>query len=260
MLQRYRAAALPALTAFTALGLAAVCVVTSTTPAVAQNKSDATLDRVKAAVQKTLGADAPIKSVARTPVPGLYEVAIGGEIIYADEKAQYVILGGNLVDTKTRQNLTEARQSELNKVDFAKLPFDRAIKYVKGNGARKIAVFSDPNCPYCKRFEDTLKTSKLDNITVYTFLYPVLGPDSDAKSKAIWCAPDRLKAWHDWMLDKKAPPTAGARCDDAAIEQNVALGRQFNVTGTPTIILADGRRLPGAVPAEELEKALASVR
>lgn len=253
MLQRTRAAAL-------AFGLTALCAATLTTSAFAQNKADASLDRVKAAVQKTLGADAPIKSVARTPIPGLYEVSIGGEILYADEKAQYVILGGNLVDTRTRQNLTEARQSELNKVDFAKLPFDRAFKYVKGNGSRKIAVFSDPNCPYCKRFEETLKSSKIDNVTVYTFLYPVLGPDSDAKSKAIWCAADPVKAWHDWMLDKKAPPAATAKCDDAPVRQNVALGHQYNVTGTPTIILADGRRLPGAVPAEELEKALATVK
>jgi len=254
MLQRYRAAASAGLV------LAAVCAATFTTSAVAQNKPDATLDRVKAAVQKTLGADAPVKAVARTPIPGLFEVSVGGEILYADEKAQYVILGGNLVDTKTRQNLTEARQSELNKVDFAKLPFDRAFKYVKGNGSRKIAVFSDPNCPYCKRFEETLKSSKIDNITVYTFLYPVLGPDSDAKSKAIWCAPDQLKAWHDWMLDKKAPPTPTAKCDDKPVKDNFALGHQLNITGTPTIILSDGRRLPGAVPAEELEKALATVK
>ncbi|BDD92491.1 thiol:disulfide interchange protein DsbC [Pandoraea sp. NE5] len=254
MLKRYRAAALAA------LGLATICAATVTTFAAAQSKSDAALDRVKAAVQKTLGAEAPVKSVARTPIPGLFEVAVGGDILYADEKAKYVIVGGNLVDTKTRQNLTEARQSELNKIDFAKLPLDRAIKYVKGNGSRKVAVFSDPNCPYCKRFEETLKTSKLDNITVYTFLYPVLGPDSDAKSKAIWCAPNPLTAWHDWMLDKKAPPTPSAKCDDTAVVQNVALGHQFNVTGTPTIILSDGRRLPGAVPAEALEKALATVK
>ncbi|VVE16402.1 thiol:disulfide interchange protein [Pandoraea horticolens] len=254
MLQRYRA------TALAALGSAAVCAAIFTTSAAAQNKPDASLDRVKAAVQKTLGADAPIKSVARTPIPGLYEVSIGGEIMYTDEKGQYVILGGNIIDTKTRQNLTEARQSVLNKVDFAKLPLDRAIKYVKGNGSRKIAVFSDPNCPYCKRFEDSLKNSKLDNITVYTFLYPVLGPDSDAKSKAIWCASDPLKAWHDWMLDKKAPPTSSAKCDDNAVKQNVALGHEYNVTGTPTIILSDGRRLPGAVPAEQLEKELTTLK
>lgn len=254
MLQRYRA------TALATLGSAAVCAAIFTTSAVAQNKPDASLDRVKAAVQKTLGANAPIKSVTRTPIPGLYEVSIEGEIMYTDEKGQYVILGGNIIDTKTRQNLTEARQSVLNKVDFAKLPLDRAIKYVKGNGSRKIAVFSDPNCPYCKRFEDSLKNSKLDNITVYTFLYPVLGADSDAKSKAIWCAPDPLKAWHDWMLDKKAPPTFSAKCDDNAVKQNVALGREYNVTGTPTIILSDGRRLPGAVPAEQLEKELTTVK
>ena len=254
MLQRYRAAALAA------LGSAAVCAATFTVPAAAQNKPNAALDRVKAAVQKTLGADAPVQSVARTPIPGLYEVAVGGDIMYSDEKAQYVILGGNLVDTKTRQSLTEARQSELNKVDFAKLPLERAIKYVKGNGSRKIAVFSDPNCPYCKRFEQMLKTSSIDNLTVYTFLYPVLGPDSDAKAKAIWCAPNPVTAWHDWMLDKKAPPTPAAKCDDNAVLQNVALGRQYNVTGTPTIILSDGRRLPGAVPAEALEKALATIK
>ncbi|VVE21697.1 DsbC family protein [Pandoraea terrigena] len=254
MLKRYRAAALAA------LGLAAVCAATVTTLAVAQNKADAALDRVKAAVQKTLGADAPVKSVARTPIPGLYEVGVGGDIIYVDEKAKYVIIGGNLVDTKTRQSLTEASQSELNKVDFAKLPIDRAIKYVKGNGSRKIAVFSDPNCPYCKRFEETLKTSKLDNITVYTLLYPVLGADSDAKAKAIWCAPNRLTAWHDWMLDKKAPPTPAATCNDNGVMQNVALGHELNVTGTPTIILSNGRRLPGAVSAEALEKALAAVK
>ncbi len=254
MLQRTRAAALAA------FGLTAVCAATFTTSALAQGKADATLDRVKSAVQKTLGADAPIKSVARTPIPGLYEVSIGGEILYADEKAQYVILGGNLVDTKTRQNLTEARQSELNKIDFSKLPLDRAFKYVKGNGSRKIAVFSDPNCPYCKRFEETLKSSKIDNVTVYTFLYPVLGPNSDTKSKAIWCASDPLKAWHDWMLDKKEPPAPNAKCDDGAVKQNVVLGHQLNITGTPTIILTDGRRLPGAVPAEELEKALSTVK
>nr|WP_224788875.1 DsbC family protein [Pandoraea terrae] len=224
--------------------------------AVAQNNGDAVLDRVKANVQKTLGADAPVKSVAKTPLPGLYEVAVGGDVIYADEKGAYLIIGGNLIDTKTRQNLTEARQSELNKVDFAKLPLDRAIKYVKGNGSRKIAVFSDPNCPYCKRFEETLK-SNINNVTVYTFLFPVLGPDSTAKSKAIWCASDRLKSWHDWMLDKKVPATADC---STPIDQNLALGHQYNVTGTPTIILADGRRLPGAVPAAELEKALSSVK
>ncbi|VVE29554.1 thiol:disulfide interchange protein [Pandoraea capi] len=253
MLQRFRAAALAG------LALATVCAATFSTSALAQSKSDATLDRVKSAVQTTLGTDAPVKSVARTPIPGLFEVSVGGAIMYADEKAQYVILGGNLIDTKTRQNLTEARQSELNKIDFAKLPFDRAFKYVKGNGSRKIAVFSDPNCPYCQRFEETLKNS-VDNITVYTFLYPVLGPDSDAKSKAIWCAPDRLKAWHDWMLVKKAPPTPTAKCDDKPVKDNFALGHQLNITGTPTIILSDGRRLPGAVPAEELEKALATVK
>jgi thiol:disulfide interchange protein DsbC len=150
---------------------------------------------------------------------------------------------GDLVDTRTRTNLTEARLAETNKIDFAKLPFENAVKVVKGTGARKIAVFSDPNCPYCKQLETTLKS--VDNVTVYTFLYPVLSPDSSVKSKSIWCSKDRSGAWEGWMLDHTAP-TAAASCDTTA--------------GTPTVFLADGRRLPGAVPADRLEKELSAVR
>jgi thiol:disulfide interchange protein DsbC len=130
------------------------------------------------------------------------------------------------------------------------------VKVVKGNGARKIAVFSDPNCPYCKQFETTLKS--VDNVTVYTFLYPVLSPDSTAKSKSIWCSTDRAKAWESWMQDHQAPTAAGT-CDTAAIDKNLALGRAMNVEGTPTVFLADGRRLPGAVPADRLNKELSAV-
>jgi len=127
---------------------------------------------------------------------------------------------------------------------------------VKGTGARKIAVFSDPNCPYCKQLETTLKS--LDNVTVYTFLYPVLSPDSSVKSKSIWCSKDRSGAWEGWMLDHTAP-TAAASCDTTAIDKNLKLGQSMNVTGTPTVFLADGRRLPGAVPADRLEKELSAV-
>ncbi|KVE23368.1 thiol:disulfide interchange protein [Burkholderia singularis] len=218
-------------------------------------QADQTTDKLKAALQSRFGADAPVKSVTKSPVAGLYEVNLGSQIIYSDATGDYVLLG-ELIDTKTHKNLTAARMAEINKIDFASLPLANAIKVVKGNGARKIAVFSDPNCPYCKKFETTLQS--IDNVTVYTFLYPVLTPDSTVKSKSIWCASDRAKAWQAWMLEHRAP--AAATCDTTALDKNLALGRGMNVTGTPTVFLADGTRLPGAVSADELNQALAGVK
>jgi thiol:disulfide interchange protein DsbC len=218
-------------------------------------QADQTTDKLKATLQSRL-SEATIKSVTKSPIAGLYEVNLGSQIIYSDASGDYLLLG-DLVDAKTRKNLTEARLSETNRIDFASLPFNNAVKVVKGNGARKIAVFSDPNCPYCKQLETTLKS--MDNITVYTFLYPVLSPDSTTKSKSIWCSADRAKAWEAWMQNREAP-TAPGTCDTTALEKNLALGQSMNVSGTPTVFLADGRRLPGAVPADELDKALSSVR
>ncbi|SAL59361.1 protein-disulfide isomerase-like protein [Caballeronia terrestris] len=217
-------------------------------------QADQTTDKLKSTLQSRMG-DATIKSVEKSPIPGLYEINLGTQIVYSDATGNYVLLG-DLVDTRTRSNLTEARLAETNKIDFAKLPFENAVKVVKGNGSRKIAVFSDPNCPYCKQLETTLKS--VDNVTVYTFLYPVLSPDSTTKSKSIWCAKDRAMAWEGWMLDHKTP--ALASCDTTAIDKNMQLGKSMNVTGTPTVFLADGRRLPGAVPADRLEKELSAVR
>jgi thiol:disulfide interchange protein DsbC len=231
----------------------ALAVATATLGCTAQ--ADQTTDKLKATLQSRLGADAPIKSVSKSPVAGLYEVNLGTQILYSDASGDYVLLG-DLVETRTRKNLTEARLSETNKIDFGSLPLANAIKVVKGNGARRIAVFSDPNCPYCKKLETTLQS--IDNVTVYTFLYPVLSPDSTAKSKAIWCAGDRAKSWEGWMLDHRAP--AAANCDTSALDKNLALGRGMNVTGTPTIFLADGRRLPGAVSADQLNQALATIK
>jgi thiol:disulfide interchange protein DsbC len=218
-------------------------------------QADQTTDKLKATLQSRL-SEATIKSVTKSPIAGLYEVNLGSQIIYSDASGDYLLLG-DMVDAKTRKNLTEARLSETNRIDFASLPFNNAVKVVKGNGARKIAVFSDPNCPYCKQLETTLKS--MDNITVYTFLYPVLSPDSTTKSKSIWCSADRAKAWEAWMQNREAP-TAPGTCDTTALEKNLALGQSMNVSGTPTVFLADGRRLPGAVPADELDKALSSVR
>jgi thiol:disulfide interchange protein DsbC len=213
--------------------------------------ADQTTDKLKATLQARL-PDLQIKSITKAPVAGLYEVNVGAQLIYSDANGDYVFVG-DLLDTKAHANLTEARLAEINKVDFASLPLANAVKVVKGNGSRKIAVFSDPNCPYCKQLEASLKS--IDNVTVYTFLYPVLSDDSTAKAKAIWCSADRAKAWEAWMLERRAPSGAGS-CDTSAIDKNLALGRGMNVTGTPTIILADGRRLPGAVSADALERAL----
>jgi thiol:disulfide interchange protein DsbC len=221
-----------------------------------QAQADQTTDKLKATLQARLGMDANIKGITKSPVAGLYEVNLGTQILYSDANGDYVLLG-DLVDTKTRRNLTEARLSDLNRIDFANLPFANAVKVVKGNGSRKIAVFSDPNCPYCHQLESTLKS--IDNVTVYTFLYPVLSPDSTAKAKQIWCSADRAKAWQSWMLDRQAPSASG-NCNTAALDSNLALGAKMNVTGTPTVILADGRRLPGAIDASRLEHELNDAR
>ncbi|CAB3790640.1 putative thiol:disulfide interchange protein DsbC [Paraburkholderia caffeinitolerans] len=220
-------------------------------------QADQTTDKIKATLQSRLGVDGgDIKSISKAPMAGLYEVNLGTQIIYSDANGDYV-LTGDLVDTKAHRNLTEARLAELNKVDFSKLPLENAVKVVKGNGKRQMAVFSDPNCPYCHQLESTLKS--IDNVTVYTFLYPVLSEDSTTKSKSIWCSADRAKAWESWMIDRKAPTAAGT-CNTAAIDSNLKLGAKMNVTGTPTVILADGTRLPGAVSADRLESALGAVR
>lgn len=216
--------------------------------------ADQTTDKLKSTLQARL-PEVQIKSISKAPIAGLYEVNLGSQMIYTDASGDYAI-AGDLVDTKTRSNLSEAHLAELNKVDFASLPLDRAVKVVKGNGSRRMAVFSDPNCPYCKQLESTLKS--IDNVTVYTFLYPVLSADSVTKSKAIWCSADRAKTWEAWMVDHRPPASPASNCDTSVLDKNLALGHGLNVTGTPTIILTDGRRLPGAVSANELKGALGS--
>jgi thiol:disulfide interchange protein DsbC len=195
---------------------------------------------------------AKIDSVVKTPYLGLYEVRVDGQtLLYTDEKMNY-IFSGSIHDGKSMQNLTEKRLSELSAVKWENLPLDAAFKTVRGNGKRVLAVFSDPNCPYCKRFEKDLV--KIDDITIYTFLYPILSQDSHEKAKAIWCSADKSKAWNDLMLNG-AVPTPG-RCD-TPIDKNLAFGQKYRINGTPTLIFASGERVPGAVSAEQLEKLLA---
>ncbi|WP_411883497.1 DsbC family protein [Polaromonas sp. YR568] len=213
----------------------------------------------EAVIRKNLSekfpAFAKIDEVSKTPMNGLYEVRVGFDIFYTDEQGNY-LLQGNLMDVRARRNLTEERVEKLSEVDFDKLPLADAFKIVRGDGKRKLAVFEDPNCGYCKRFERDLTT--VNNVTVYLFLYPVLGPDSIAKSRNIWCAKDKPKAWNDWMLRNTAP--ANAECDVAALKRNREFGQKYNITGTPTLIFANGSRAPGAISAEEVEKMLVAAK
>jgi len=214
----------------------------------------------EAAIRKTieprLGENVKVDSVTKTPYAGLYEVRIGSDIFYTDAKADYLFIG-RVINTKTFEDYTRARVDELSKIKFADLPFDSAVKMVKGNGKRVIAVFEDPNCRYCKHFHQTL--TGVDNITVYTFMYNILAPDSAVKSRNVWCSSDRAKAWGDWMLHGKEAPPAPANCT-APNDKILALGQKMKITGTPTIFFTDGTRVPGAIDAKALESKLASLK
>ena len=210
-------------------------------------------------ITKTLAERIPqlqqVDEVKPTPMKGLYEVRVGTDVFYSNETGDYLIQG-ELIDTKAQRNLTEDRINQLTAVDFKNLPLKDAIKIVRGKGERKLAVFEDPNCGYCKRFERDLQN--IDNVTVYLFLYPILSRDSAEKSRNIWCAKDSARAWHDLMLKDKTP--AAASCDIDALQRNLALGRKHKITGTPTLIFADNTRVPGAIPASEVEKYLTAAQ
>ena len=181
----------------------------------------------------------------------MFEIRIGTDLLYSDAEVEYVLQGA-LIDAKTRSDLTAQRIAKLSQIDFSMLPLDDAIKQVKGDGSRVMAVFEDPNCGFCKLLHQTLED--IDDVTVYTFLFPILSPDSHERSRNIWCAEDRAAVWKAWMLSAKEP--AEAQCD-TPIETNLELGRSLMVTGTPAIFFADGSRINGAMPAEVLEKRLA---
>jgi len=196
-----------------------------------------------------------IDEISRTPMPGLFEIRVGTDLFYTDADGAY-LLQGQLLDTKARKNLTEERLDKLLAVDFDSLPARDAFVMVRGNGKRKLAVFEDPNCSYCRKFERDLQ--KIDNVTVYLYLYPILGPDSTDKSRNIWCSKDKARAWTDWMLKSEMPVKADASCDLTALNRNVEFGKKHRITGTPTLIFADGTRVPGAIGAADIERLLAA--
>jgi thiol:disulfide interchange protein DsbC len=198
-----------------------------------------------------------VESVAKTPFQGIFEVVVDGQLYYTDAKVSYVF-SGSLIDMRGREprNLTQETSNKIAASALAKST-DLAVKRVRGNGKRVIYTFEDPNCGYCKELQKELV--KLNDITIYTFLWPILSPDSVEKSKAIWCSKDRARAWEEYMI--KGVALSGKRdCDTAAIEKNQRLAQRFNLKGTPAVYLGTGEQIGGYLPANQIETALAAVR
>jgi thiol:disulfide interchange protein DsbC len=211
--------------------------------------------QIKTEIQKKSGANAKVKSVSPAPVSGLYEVLVGNDIFYTDASGKYLIQG-EIIELASGKNITEQRQADLNRIKWSDLTPANAIKNVRGNGSRQLAVFSDPNCGYCKRLEKSLQ--QLDNVTIYTYLIPILSPDSAQKSKQIWCSADPYKAYMDWMING-ITPSGKADCS-TPLDKNMAFAKTYGVTGTPTLFFTDGSRFPGAVQITDIEKKFNSLK
>ena len=212
--------------------------------------------KIKQLLESRLRPGTKVDSVVKTPYMGLYEARIGAELIYTDPKVEY-LFAGSVLDAKTMDNLTEERVNQLSAIKWDELPLQNAIKQVNGNGKRQIAYFADPNCGYCKRFEQQA-LAQLKDTTIHIFVYPILSPDSTAKAKSIMCSTDKLTTWNDWMIKGQAPTASGA-CDNP-IEANQALGQRINVRATPTVFLMNGQKVPGAIPLAQLEKLVAEAK
>jgi thiol:disulfide interchange protein DsbC len=209
---------------------------------------------VRKLLEAHMGEKSKLVSVIKTPYSGLFEIRTdGNDIFYTDRQAKYLI-AGRVIDTGTLEDYTKMRIDEITKVKFNDLPLDSAVKFVKGNGKRVVAIFEDPNCGYCKHLRHTLQ--QMDNITVYTFMYNILAPDSADKSKNVWCSADRAKAWDEWMLNGTMPPAAPASCVSNPNDKIFALGQKLKISATPTLIFADGSRYPGAMDQQTLESKL----
>jgi thiol:disulfide interchange protein DsbC len=211
--------------------------------------------QIRTEIQKRLGTSANVRNVSPSPIPGLFEVQVNNEIFYTDSNAKYLIQG-EMVELASGNNLTTKRQEDINRIKWSELPQAQAFKVVRGNGSRQIAVFSDPNCGYCKRLEKTLQ--QLDNVTIYNYLIPILSADSALKSKQIWCAADQQKVWNDWMINNLGP-SGKSDCANP-IDKNLTLAKNYGINGTPTIFFTDGSRFPGAVQLADIEKKLVSLK
>ena len=210
----------------------------------------------EALIRKTIAERLPdfpkIDEVSTTPIAGIWELRVGTDIYYTDDAGNH-LFAGQVIDTRTRANLTEDRIAKLTAIDFSQLALKDAIVWKQGSGARKLVVFADPNCGFCRKFERDLQAVK--DVTVYTFLYPILGGDSPEKARAIWCAKDATKVWRDWMLEGKEIP-ASPSCDISAIQRNVAFGRNHRINGTPGLVFEDGSHKAGAMNASQIEQLL----
>ncbi|MBI5429445.1 MAG: DsbC family protein [Nitrosomonadales bacterium] len=208
---------------------------------------------IRQSLQSNFPGLGKIEHVIKTPYSGLYEIVVDGQLLYADEKGQY-LFEGDVIDTKTRRNMSEERRRVVFAIDFDKLSLELAVKRVKGNGKRKMAVFTDPHCGFCKKLEKEL--SRVTDVTIYRFMYPIF-PGSDEIVRNVLCSKDPNKAWEDWMLSEINP--APATCDTQT-DKVKALGQKLRVTGTPNLIFGNGMQTPGYLPAEELEKSLNQAR
>ena len=197
-----------------------------------------------------------VQAIHPSPIAGLYEVVVSGkQVIYTDAQANYMLVG-DLIDINQRKSLTDERSTELNKVDFASLPLEMAIKEVRGNGKLTVVVFSDPDCPFCKRLEQEF--AKMTNITIYNFMMPIasLHPQAAQKAEQIWCQPNRTTAWTQWMRHNQLPPTVAA-CDNPVAE-TTSLGEQLGFNGTPALIFPNGKTHAGYAPMPQLQELIES--
>ncbi|WP_445116508.1 DsbC family protein [Acinetobacter sp. WZC-1] len=199
----------------------------------------------------------PVKSVNPSPFKDIYEVYMGGRIVYTDETAKYFLVG-NLIDVKGQKNITEQREQILKRIDVKTLPLDQAIKHVKGKGERVLYLFSDPDCPYCQKLEKEL--AKVENVTIYLFLYPITGlhPNAANVARQVWCSKDPYQSWQDYLIHQKKPKKT-ADCT-TPVEKNIQLANQLQISGTPTFFLSDGSRISGARSASDIERLLNAVK